>query len=163
LPEAQLDRFLFKIIVTAPGLDDLVAIAVRTTGPRLPTAKKVIERARLLEMRDLVARVPVAEPVMRYAARLVMATRPDNPDAPEPTRRYVRYGASPRGLQSLVAASKVTAARDGRYHVSRDDLVGNLPAALRHRVLLTFEGELQKVVIDDLLGEIVRSVPRDGE
>jgi MoxR-like ATPase len=161
LPEAQLDRFLFKLVVPAASLDELVTIAERTTGAAPPALAKVLNRQRLLELRALVARLPVAEPVLRYAARLVQATRPDLEGAPEPTRRYVRYGASTRGMQGLVAAAKVRAARAGRFHAAAEDVRAALLPVLRHRIILNFEGELQKVRVDELLGEIAATV-REG-
>jgi MoxR-like ATPase len=162
LPEAQLDRFLFKLVVEAPGLEDLVEIAGRTTGPERPQLRRVLDRGRLLELRALVTRIPVAEPVLRFAARLVLATQPGRPEAPEITRRFVRYGASTRGLQGLVAAGKVAAARDSRFHVSREDILGHLLPVLRHRIILNIEGELQKVRVDELLREVARAVPAEG-
>jgi MoxR-like ATPase len=159
LPEAQLDRFLFKIVVGQPGLEDLVEIANRTTGPNPPSASTVLDRARILAARRAVARLPVADPVMRFAARLVLATQPERPGAPEPARRFVRYGASTRAMQGLVAAAKVAAVRDGRVNVAREDLLAHLLPVLRHRVVLNFDGEMQKIRVDELLLEIARAVP----
>ncbi len=159
LPEAQLDRFLFKVIVPTPGRADLVEIAERTTGPAVAAARPVLGPQRVLEIRGLLQRMPVARPVMDFAARLVLATHPGQPDTPEGTRRFIRYGASPRGLQALVASAKVAAALDGRFSVSRDDILAYLHPALRHRIILNFEGELQKVNVDELLGTLARAVP----
>ncbi len=161
LPEAQLDRFMFKVIVPTPGSADLVTIAERTTGGDERRARQVIGPGRLLEIRAIAREIPVARPVMEYAARLVLAGQP-GPGAPEPTRRYVRYGPSPRGLQALVAAAKVSALLDGRFNVSREDIRGHLRPALRHRIILNFEGDLGKVSVDALLDELAGTVPAQG-
>jgi MoxR-like ATPase len=121
----------------------------------------VCDREGLLRTRDFIARIPVAEPVLDFAARIVQATHPEQAGAPAATRKFVRYGASPRGLQGLLAAGRVTAARAGRFHVSREDIVAQVLPVLRHRVLLGYEGELQRVKMEEFLGEIVTSLSRE--
>jgi MoxR-like ATPase len=160
LPEAQLDRFLCKMIVTPPELADLKEIALRTTGPEAPRPAAVLDRDGLLALRALIARVPVAEPVLDFAARIVRATHPEAADAPAVTRKFVRYGASPRGLQALLARARVEAVRDRRFHVSREDVERQLLPVLRHRILLTFEAQMEKAAVDDLLPQIAREAAR---
>ena len=159
LPEAQLDRFLFKLRVSFPSLDDLRAIVDRTTGPDEPSARCVADAEALLQMQALARRVPVAGYIQEYAARLVLATHPGSPHAVEAARRFVRYGASPRGLQALIRAGKVWALARGRLNVAADDVQALAPAALRHRLILNFEGEAQGVDPDD----VVRSALQETE
>jgi len=156
LPEAQLDRFLCKMILAQPSLEELKQIAQRSTGPEPPRPAPVLDRAGLLALRALICRIPVAEPVLDFAARLIRATHPENPDAPASVRKYVRYGASPRGLQGLLALARVESVRDRRFHVSREDVARLVLPVLRHRVLLSFEAQLEKIAIEDLLREVTR-------
>lgn len=151
LPEAQLDRFLFKLRVPFPPLDELRAIAERTTGPDEPSVRCVADGAELLQMQVLARQVPVAGFVQEYAARLVLATHPDSPYAVEAARRYVRYGASPRGLQALIRAGKVRALAGGRPNVAVEDVQALALPALRHRLILNFEGEAQGMDPEDVL------------
>jgi MoxR-like ATPase len=159
LPEAQLDRFFFKVDVPFPSVEELVAIADRTTGVANPQASPVADGARILAMQALARGVPIADHVTTYAARLVRSTHPDDPAAPEMVRRYVRYGSSPRGLQALILAGKIIALLDGRYNVAYDDLRQAAAPALRHRLILNFEAQAEGIttdkVIDNLLKEIV--------
>jgi len=157
LPEAQLDRFLCKMIVTSPDLQELKEIALRTTGEEAVHPAAVLERDGLLSMRKLICRIPVAAPVLDFAARLIRATHPENPDAPAIVRKYVRYGASPRGLQGLLALARVESVRDRRFHVSREDVERLVLPVLRHRILLTFEAQMEKIAVEDLLLEIARN------
>ncbi len=158
LPEAQLDRFLFKIDVAAQGVDALVEILRRTTAAEVPEPAHALTGEELKAFRRLVRDVPAAEPVLRYAARLVRATHPDGEEAPERIRRFVRYGSSPRGAQALVLGAKATALLAGRVHVDPEDVSAVAVPALRHRVLLNFEGEAEGVKVDDLLGELLEQV-----
>jgi MoxR-like ATPase len=158
LPEAQLDRFLFKITVTFPSSRELVEILDRTTGEAEPQVAIVADGAAVLAMGMLARRVPVASPVSDYAAGLVVATHPDNDAAPETVRRYVRYGASPRAAQALILGGKVTALLAGRYNAAFEDLRAVAPAALRHRVLLNFEAQAEGISADDVVAEVVRTV-----
>ena len=151
LPEAQLDRFLFKLRVPFPPLDDLRAIAERTTGPTEPSVRSVAGGAQLLEMQALARQVPVAGFIQDYAARLVLATHPGSPDSVDAARRFVRYGASPRGLQALIRAGKVRALAGGRPNVAVEDVQALALPALRHRLILNFEGEAQGMDPEDVL------------
>ena len=160
LPEAQLDRFLFKIEVGSQGVDSLVEILKRTTGAATPEPSKTVDADTLRGFRKLVREVPAAEPVLRYAATLARATHPDAAEAPARVKQFVRYGSSPRGAQALVLGAKVTALLAGRAHVDPADVAAVARPALRHRVLLNFEGEAEGVKIDDLLGEVLEAAPK---
>ena len=159
LPEAQVDRFLFKVNVEYPTSPELVEILSRTTGEQEPQVAIVADGAAVLAMGALARQVPVASPVADYAARLTMATQPQTETAPEPVRRFVRYGSSPRGAQALILGGKVTALLAGRYNVALEDLRAVAPAALRHRILLNFEGQAEDVSTDDIIEEVVQEVP----
>ena len=139
LPEAQLDRFLFKVMVPFPSEEDLVTIIERTTGADSPTASKVASAAEIVEMQRLARAVPLAPPVTTYAVSLLAATHPDQARAPQLVREYVRYGGSPRGAQALVAGGKIYALLDGRFNVSTDDIRAVALPSLRHRIILNFE------------------------
>ncbi len=158
LPEAQLDRFLFKINVTYPSAAELVEILERTTGGTEPEVKVVADGASVLAMAALARDVPAASPVTAYAARLVRATHPTADEAPESVRRYVRYGASPRAAQALILGGKVTALLEGRLNVSLDDVRAVAPAALRHRVLLNFEALAEGVGPDEVVAEVMKAI-----
>jgi MoxR-like ATPase len=160
LPEAQLDRFLFKIEVSSQGVDALVEILKRTTGAETPNPGKTVDAEALRGFRQLVREVPAAEPVLRYAATIVRATHPEAEQAPARVKQYVRYGSSPRGAQALVLGAKVTALLAGRAHVDPDDVAAVAKPALRHRVLLNFEGEAEGVRVDELLDEVLAQVPK---
>ncbi len=158
LPEAQLDRFFFKIEVPYPDVDDLVEIANRTTGAEIPHAEAVADAGTILQMQALARRVPIASHVTAYAARMVRATHPDDEGAPEAVRRYVRYGASPRGMQALILAGKIIALLNGRYNVALDDLRAAALPALRHRLILNFEAQAEGVAADTVIGAVVEGV-----
>jgi len=158
LPEAQLDRFFFKLRVELPGNDELHAILDRTTGAVDPVVRPVLGRARLLELRDLVRQVPVARPIQDYAVRLVEATHPARSAVPS-VRKLVRYGSSPRGAQAVILAAKIRALSDGRFAPSFEDVRRSAAPALRHRVLLNFEGEAEGVSTDAVLAEILGALP----
>tara|TARA_E500000318_G_scaffold1676_7_gene2250 strand:- start:6546 stop:7601 length:1056 start_codon:yes stop_codon:yes gene_type:complete len=163
LPEAQLDRFLLKIDVGYAGLEDLMEIIDRTTGAENPVANAIVDGHRISEMQELVRSVVVAPHVKQYAARLVLATHPETDTAAGgpngPTNRYVRCGVSPRGAQALILAGKVRALVDGRFHVSYEDIKDVALSCLRHRVLLNFEAEADRVNADDLVAEILKLTP----
>ena len=163
LPEAQMDRFLLKINVGYGQLDDLMTILDRTTGAATPTAAPVIDGPRILEMQELVRVVVIAPHVKQYAARLVLATHPEGDMAAGgrggPTDRYIRCGASPRGAQALVLAGKVMALTEGRYHVSYDDIRRAALGCLRHRILLNFEAEADRIDPDDLVEQVLKLTP----
>ncbi|HEX7973803.1 MAG TPA: MoxR family ATPase [Anaerolineales bacterium] len=158
LPEAQLDRFLFKVNVKFPSSDDLVRILDRTTGGTNPAAQVAASGSDILAMRDLARQVPVARHVAEYAARLVVATHPESPEAPPLVRQFVRYGASPRGGQALLLGAKVTALLDGRYNVAFEDLQAVAAPSLRHRLLLNFEGLAEGIRSDDILAQLLGSL-----
>jgi MoxR-like ATPase len=159
LPEAQLDRFFFKLHVSFPGRDELHQILDLTTGTGIEKRRAVLDREAILQMQQLVRQVPVARYVQDYAIRLLQATHPDGPDAPDLAKRFVRYGSSPRGAQAVLLASKIRALFDGRFAASADDVRAVLHAALRHRVLLNFEGEAEGVKTDQVIDAIVKAVP----
>ncbi len=155
LPEAQLDRFAFKISVESPALADLLTILDRTTGVETPVPEKVVDSEQINTMKRLVRAVPVASHVKDYIGRLVLGTHPDTPGAPEITKKYIRFGASPRGAQAIILAAKVLALREGRYNVSFDDVRKVLAPALRHRIILNFEGQAEGLSTDALLKRVV--------
>lgn len=163
LPEAQLDRFLFKVKVAFPGLDTLVAIGQQTTGLRQAVVPAVWSGAKLLAMQEVVAAIPIAEPVTRYAARLVLATHPDQPGVDARVQRAIAYGASPRGMQALIRAGRVHCALRRGSAVSVADLRAVALPALRHRVIRNFEGEAEALDIDKLITDLLRSVPVPAE
>ena len=158
LPEAQLDRFLFKLRVRYPALAELNAIIDRTTHARPAAVSQVMSGAAVLGFRELIREVPIASHVRDLVSMVVMATHPEWEHAPEPARRFVRYGASPRGAQALVLGAKVRALAEGRYNVSVDDIRALAAPALRHRIILNFEGEAEGVDIDKLVEEVVTTV-----
>src|SRR6266700_1077734 len=151
LPEAQLDRFLFKLRVRYPAIEELNAIIDRTTQVRAVNVDRVMTGPNVLAFRELVREVPIATHVRDFASAIVMATHPQWAPAPDVTRRFVRYGASPRGAQALVLGAKVRALAEGRYNVSVDDIKALAVPALRHRIILNFEGEAEAVDIDSLI------------
>jgi MoxR-like ATPase len=158
LPEAQLDRFLFKLKVKFPGRDVLNKIVERTTGNKEPTLDAVLSGEQIMSMRHLAMDVPVARHVQDFAVRLVEATHPEHPEAPETTNKYLRYGASPRGAQALIISAKVKAIMDGRFNVSMDDIRHVMKASLRHRLILNFEGEAEGVSTDTVIDEIAATI-----
>ena len=157
LPEAQLDRFFFKLIVEYPKKDALHLILDRTTSDEVPQPKAVIDKARILEMRELVRKVPLARQIQDYAVRVVLATHPENPEATPLSKQFMRYGASPRGLQAIILAAKIRALLEGRYAVAIDDIRHVAPPAMRHRLILNFEGEAEGVKPDTIIDEILKA------
>ena len=158
LPEAQLDRFLFKLRVRYPALEQLNEIIDRTTSSREQTVERAMTGAETLAARELVREVPIASHVRQFVSTLVMATHPEWADAPDMTRRYVRYGASPRAAQALVLGAKVLALRAGRFAVSIDDVKAIALPVLRHRIILNFEGEAEGIDADRMLTEVLEAV-----
>lgn len=158
LPEAQLDRFMFKIKVPFPSLESLVEISRRTTGFKEPQLQKLLTGADLIALQQTLSEMPVADPVASYAAKLVLATHPEQKDALPEVKRFVAYGSSPRGLQSLVRGARVLAAVNGATSVSTDDITRVAKAALRHRIILNFDGEAQQVKVDDLIDKVLAQV-----
>jgi MoxR-like ATPase len=159
LPEAQLDRFFFKIIIEFPDLDDLQRISSLTTGAIEVETKKVITAEDIVGFQTFIRQVPIAPHVERYAARLVLATHPTKDNATDEVKRYVRYGASPRAVQTLVLAGKINALLDDRFHVSCEDIRRDALSALRHRLILNFEGEAEGVSNDGILKKLIADIP----
>jgi MoxR-like ATPase len=158
LPEAQLDRFLFKLLMKFPKEEDILEILRRTTSDMEIHIKQVIDAAEIQSMRQLVRRVLVAELMERYIIRLIRATHPDTPDAPEMTKRYVELGGSIRGMQAITLTAKIKALLDGRYNVAFADVRAVALPALRHRVLLNFEGEGEGIQTDEIIGHVLETL-----
>jgi MoxR-like ATPase len=159
LPEAQLDRFFFKLEVPFPDRADLHRILDLTTGAPAAKPEPVLGKADILEMQLLVRQVPVARHVQDYAIRVLEATHPQGPDAPDLTVRFVRYGSSPRGAQAVLLAAKIRALFDGRFAASVDDVRAVALPALRHRILLNFEGEAEGIKADQVVDAVLKKVP----
>jgi MoxR-like ATPase len=157
LPEAQLDRFFFKVDVPFPEVHELVEIANRTTGAAIPRADAVADGAQIVAMQSLARGVPIADHVTAYAAQLIKATHPSD-GAPDAVRRYVRYGASPRGMQAMILAGKIAAMLDGRYNVAFDDIREAALPALRHRLILSFEAQAEGVTTDSVIADLLTVV-----
>ncbi len=160
LPEAQLDRFLFKINVPFPSANELTEIIARTTGKETAVAQTAAAGPRLIAMQQLARQVPIPSHVSQTISQLIVASHPGSSPAPL-VNQYVRYGSSPRGAQALVLGAKITALLAGRYNVSFDDVTAVAPAALRHRLLLNFEGQAEGVKPDNIIANLLESVPRD--
>ena len=161
LPEAQLDRFFFKIDVPFPSEEDLISIMDRTTGAEQPQVGKAATGADVLAMQRLARDVPIASHVMAYAVRLLRATHPDTENVPEIVKSYVRYGASPRGAQAMVLGAKISALLDGRFNVSYADVQAVAAPALRHRIILNFEGEAEGISTDSVVRAIIAETPTE--
>lgn len=159
LPEPQLDRFFCKVHLGFPSADDLDAILLRSTEAVPPPPRSVLAGTRILEMRALVRECPLEAALRRWAVAVAAASHPTGPQTPASIRRFVRYGASPRGLQSLVLGAKVRALAAGRDAVSADDLRASVPSVLRHRLLLNYEGQAEAVDPDDLVAELLQAIP----
>ena len=159
LPEAQLDRFFFKLNVQVPGVDDLAEIMARTTGDEQPRVRRLFGADVVTSLFGLIRQVKIADPVLRYALRIVRATHPQVPEAPEIVRSYVRYGASPRGAQAMVLSAKALALLSGRFHVSVADLQRVALPALGHRVIRNFHAEMERVTTDSIVQSVVAAFP----
>ena len=159
LPEAQLDRFFFKLKVEFPDRQDLHTILDRTTTDELPEPQPVLEKSRIIEMRHLIRKVPLSRNVQDYGVRMLQATHPDTAEATDMVKKFVRYGSSPRGIQTVILAAKIRALLQGRYAVSIDDIRHVARPALRHRILLNFEGEAEGVDVDSIIGDILERTP----
>jgi MoxR-like ATPase len=162
LPEAQVDRFLFKLNVVFPSAEELSEILSRTTQQAEPHADVVASGETILAMGELGRGIAIASHVKDYAVRLLLATHPEDDSSPEMIRRFVRYGASPRGAQAMILGSKIAALLDGRYNVSFEDLEALAFPALRHRLILNFEGEAEGITTDELIAEVIKMTPREG-
>ena len=162
LPEAQLDRFFFKLVVGYPSAAELTEVLTRTTEGARAQINKVMDRETILEMQRLVRQVPVASHVKDYAVRLVLASHPKTETAVPVTNQYLRFGSSPRGGQCLLLAGKVRALTQGRFNVSFDDIQAVATPALRHRFILNFEAEAEGITTDQIITQILQDVPRDA-
>ena len=158
LPEAQLDRFLFKLQIAFPNEDELGEILRRTTSEAETAVQKISNAETIQSMRQLVRGVLIAEHVEQYIIQVVRATHPDNPNSPEMTRQYVELGASIRGLQAIALTAKIKALLDGRYNVAFEDVQSVALPALRHRIILNFEGEGEGIQTDDIITNILNSL-----
>ena len=159
LPEAQLDRFFFKIPIQVPGVDDLAEIMRRTTGEDQARVSTQFGAETVLSLFGLIKQVKIADSVLRYALHLIRATHPDSPEAPPIVRKYVRYGASPRAAQSIVLASKATALLAGRYHVAADDVQRVAVAAINHRIIRNFNAEMERVTAEAIARSVLAAAP----
>jgi MoxR-like ATPase len=159
LPEAQLDRFLFNTVLDYLSADDEVRVIDRTTGTEAAEVTAVTNAAELLQFQDLVRRVPIAEPVSRYAVQIVRATRFKTEGAPSIIKKYVNYGASVRAAQFIVLAAKARALSQHRYHVSYEDIIALATPALRHRILVNFHAESDRIDTDEILRQLLEQLP----
>jgi MoxR-like ATPase len=163
LPEAQLDRFFFKVLVGYPTADELNQVLTRTTSGTKAEVGKVLEREALMELMKLVREVPVASHVKDYAVRLVLATHPRTETAAPISNQYLRFGSSPRGGQTLLLAGKVRALVQGRFNVSFDDIQTVATPTLRHRLILNFEAEAEGITTDHIIAQVLKDVPKDAQ
>ncbi len=161
LPEAQLDRFVFKLIVKTPSLEELSAIVDRTTGTSVPEPAKVLNGDAIMTMRAVSREVPIATHVREFAARVVLCTHPGAKGAPDIVDKYVRFGASPRGAQGIVLAAKVRALLDGRYNVAFEDVRQVAFDTLRHRLILNFEAEAEGITTDQVIEKALQKAAAD--
>ncbi len=151
LPEAQMDRFLFQLNVAFPNREELYEIVTMTTGGGQSEPQKVCDGIKLLEMREIAQSVPVAKAVADYMMDLVLKSHPENPDAPEMVKQYVRYGSSPRGAQAIMMTARIYALLAERYNVAYEDVRAVALSALRHRIMLNFEGIAEGITVDDII------------
>ncbi|MCH8807298.1 MAG: AAA family ATPase [Planctomycetes bacterium] len=163
LPEAQLDRFMFKLVVNYSNKDELKTIMDRTTTAYRPSIKQVMTGREIIKAQNLVRRIVMAPHVQDYAIRIAMASHPGGPYAVEATNKYVRWGASPRAVQTLTLGGKLHAMLDGRFNASFSDVQKVYLPAMRHRVLLNFEGEAEGISTDDVLKEVLDKTPTMAE
>lgn len=158
LPEAQLDRFFVKVLVPFPTKKDLAEVIARTTGTQTDSVKAVASQADVIRMRDIAKEVVLAPNVLEFGLSMIVGTHPDSPEASPLVKRYVRYGSSPRGAQSMVMAAKVRALLSERFNVSREDLIEVAKPVLRHRILLNFEAEADAISADRVLDDLIQHV-----
>jgi MoxR-like ATPase len=158
LPEAQLDRFFFKIDVPFPSADELVEIANRTTSTAVPQANHAANAAKIQAMQALARGVPIAPHVTAFAARVLKGTHPEDPSSPQQVRSYVRYGASPRGMQAMILAGKIIGLLDGRYNVAFDDIRQAAVPAMRHRLILNFEAQADGIHSEQVIQNILEAI-----
>ncbi len=163
LPEAQLDRFFYKLVVTYPTREELAEIVHATTGTKVGAASKVSDREDMLRIRDIVREVPVAESVLQYGLSIIVGTHPEGEGASPFAVKYCRFGSSPRGAQAIVTAGKIYALLDGRFNVSKEDLKKAAKPVLRHRIILNFEAEADGVTTDDVVDEVLSCVEAEDK
>ena len=159
LPEAQMDRFFFKLRLGFPSAQELNDILDRTTTVHEPQVERVLGQGQILEMRETARSIPVAGPIQEYAIRLTLATHPESEQATDLTKRFVRFGSSPRGTQALILGAKVNALVNNRLYVAAEDVRAVAINALRHRLLLNFDAEAERVDTDFILEDILQKVP----
>ena len=155
LPEAQLDRFLMKLLVPFPTSDEMETIMDRTTAGDIPPPGKVMSSDRVLELRRLSRQIPIADEIRRYAINMIMGTHPAHESATPMVRQFVRYGSSPRGAQALILCAKINAVLDGRYHVAKEDIRAMALPTLRHRIMLNFEGQAEGIRVDTIVNDLL--------
>ncbi len=158
LPEAQMDRFICKILVNYPSKVELKEIALRTTGLMVPTLNKILASSEVLAYQQLSKEILVSDDLLNAAVSIIDATHPNSADAPERVKQFVQFGSGPRGLQGLIQMAKTRALFAGRYHISLGDLKQTAMPVLRHRILLNFEGEASGVTTDELIGEVLEQL-----
>lgn len=158
LPEAQLDRFLMKLVVPFPTTDEMETIMDRTTAGEISPPEKIMASDRVIELRRLSRQIPIADEVRRYAILMIMGTHPSHEAATPMVRKFVRYGSSPRGAQALILCAKIRAVLDGRFHVAKEDIREMAHATLRHRVMLNFEGQADGITIDAIVDDLIANV-----
>ncbi|MCI0414065.1 AAA family ATPase [bacterium] len=157
LPEAQLDRFLYKVLVPYPAEEELLTILNRTTTEEVIRLEPVVGREKIREFASLIYQVPAAENALKFAAQLTLKTHPEHPQAPDFIRKYVRYGSSPRGAQALILSAKISALLQGRFNVAIEDITEAALPSLRHRILLNIEGQAENISTDFLITELLKS------
>ena len=162
LPEAQLDRFLFKISVPFPSQSELNEIVTRTILKNPVELSSVIDGPGILQMRTIMNKVVVADPLQDYAVRIVLATHPNTEHTPSAVNQYVHWGASPRAAQALIKAARVRALVEGRAHLAFEDIRSFAPEVLRHRVLLNYDGQAENIQIDELVAQTIQHVPEQA-
>ncbi len=162
LPEAQLDRFFFKVKISYPSTDELLQIVERTTEQDEQKLNIVIDHEEIMTMRTIAKKVLIPDGVKRYAINLVLATHPENDNSPDITKKCIRYGSSPRGIQSLIMAAKIKALLDKRFNASYDDIASLAFPALRHRIILNFEGQVKGLDSDKIISEIISTLKREN-
>ena len=163
LPEAQIDRFAFKILIDHPSRDELIQIVEKTTGAQSRICKTAMDNATLETLQKAVREIVVPPHAFEYAATLTMASLPEQPHAPARVKKFVRYGAGPRGTQTLVLAAKAHALMQGRFNVCLDDLRSLVTPVLRHRIALNFDGQTENVSVDEILADIIASVNNERD
>ena len=155
LPEAQLDRFIMKLLVPFPTTEEMETIMDRTTAGETQSPGKTMSSDRVLELRQLSRQIPIADEIRRYAITMIMGTHPDNEAATPMVRQFVRYGSSPRGAQALILCAKINAVLDGRFHVAKEDIRAMAHATLRHRIMLNFEGQAEGMQVDSIIDDLL--------